>query len=550
MAQQAFQAALQANERVRKSTEIPPFYGRPEKDTMKPVDFIARFETASRIAGWVPVPVAGQPPNTARKCEEFYVLLRDKAMKWWDSLKNERRFDYENWDLIKQRFLQTYAPRYTARTACLSFSDLVQQSGETVPDFYLRVSQAFKLLQETIPPAIYNNQDPVPDFDVALAQRAQLATDYARICRQDGIEEMGRYLMQQLFMAGLKEELRVKTMELNPASLAESYERALELDTIMKDKRGAKPMITSVNTTEPEEEEVDEDDDEAELLIHINAARALQGKKPVRFIHKNNKRFANVTCRYCKKKGHFQKECMKRKRENGDMVDAQGKPIKINPLEDEESEQEDEEANIQSIVKSFYDNSFGINSIQVDTSSDEENVNEEDKAAETHLERQAWLEDTSDQPTKDEVWNIYFPTVSVTPLKPCFSGHPDPSYLLSKEGKYLKHDNSSDLRTLDIDWSEDFHRLFETSDNSIIETEDLWFDEWEAMLQTQADYNNWVKQMKQQGDFYSYEVSNLSGILRWLFDGTAPGSIPESEPPKPSYQTCQCELCSPLPLNY
>ena len=116
MAQQ-LQQALAAHERIRKSTELPLYYAQKDKDTITPHDFVARFETASLIAGWVPVPAAGQPPDYTRKCQEFFMLLRGEAVNWYKALGDLRDFDYNNWIDLRDEFLKSHAPKYTARTA-------------------------------------------------------------------------------------------------------------------------------------------------------------------------------------------------------------------------------------------------------------------------------------------------------------------------------------------------------------------------------------------------------------------------------------------------
>ena len=168
MAQQ-IQEALLAHERVRKSTDLPLFYGDKAKDTIDPHDFLGRFETASVIAGWVPVPAAGQPLNTARKCQELFLLLRNSAAEWWKTLDLLVDFNINDWDQVKAQFIITFAPRYTARTACLSFSDLHQQTGEDVSKYYWRVQKAYRLLKDTRPDAIRQVRQPVCALDQADA---------------------------------------------------------------------------------------------------------------------------------------------------------------------------------------------------------------------------------------------------------------------------------------------------------------------------------------------------------------------------------------------
>ncbi len=349
MAAQQLEQPLLNHERVRKSTELPLFYGRKDKDVIDPHDFLKRFETASEIARWVPVPAAGAAPDYARKCQEFYMLLRDKALDWYRSLADIPDFNYNSWDALKTEFIATYAPRYTARTACLSFGDLVQRTGEGVTDFYLRVSRAYHLLKETRPPALFDVRRPRCAADQAEQAVREAAIDEANVhVKREGIEDMGRYMIQQLFTAGLHEDIRIKTMEANEATLTEAYKRALNFETILKDKRGSKPLVSSI----AKEEENDLDEDDEELLEQVNAIRFRRGKKPLRFASHKTGNPANtgkltINCRYCKKPGHFQRECIKRKRDRKPMVDQHGKPYRVSSLnhEDEEEQEQPEDGN-------------------------------------------------------------------------------------------------------------------------------------------------------------------------------------------------------------
>ena len=75
---EAMAGALAAHDRVKRSTDLPLFYGRKEKDTITAHQLINRFLTAAQIAGW----------NDERKCNELKILLRDQALIWWDALPN------------------------------------------------------------------------------------------------------------------------------------------------------------------------------------------------------------------------------------------------------------------------------------------------------------------------------------------------------------------------------------------------------------------------------------------------------------------------------
>lgn len=319
--------ALLQHERVRKSTDLPFFHGIKDKDTIDPQDFIQRFETASNIARWVPVPAnPGDPVDTTQKCEQFYMLLRSKALDWWKSLADIPDFNYNDWNAIRPEFIASYCPRFTARTACLSFGDLVQQTNEPVHDFYLRVSRAYQLLKETRFPEVTQRRLATPDLQEAQGRLARVTRgmDAAKI---EGVEDMGRYVIQQLFTAGLNEDIRIKTMEANARTLHDAYKRALIVETIIKDKRGSKPLITQISAPDENNDIYEEDEDDLELLEQVNAIRTNSGKPPIRFSQFKPSSQIQVACRYCKIKGHFQKDCRKRKADRAPMVDQFGKPF-------------------------------------------------------------------------------------------------------------------------------------------------------------------------------------------------------------------------------
>ena len=132
---------------------------------------------------------------------------------------------------------------------------------------------------------------------------------------------MEQFFRHQLFMAGLRDDLRAKVMEAGKATLHESMRYAQEIEVIQHDKRGrAVAAVAAVKTSDqPVAEEV-------------NAIRFQQGKPPFKpnFRHfngnGNNGKSKTVLCRFCKKPGHVQKDCRARLHANAPMVDANGKP--------------------------------------------------------------------------------------------------------------------------------------------------------------------------------------------------------------------------------
>ena len=59
-------AALNQHDRIRRSTELPLFYGRKEKDSITAQNLVDRVNTAAEIATW----------DAARKCNELHMILR------------------------------------------------------------------------------------------------------------------------------------------------------------------------------------------------------------------------------------------------------------------------------------------------------------------------------------------------------------------------------------------------------------------------------------------------------------------------------------------
>jgi hypothetical protein len=117
MADDDLQQALNAHDRVRKSTDLPLFFSRKDKDTVPPHLLLDRINKAATVANW----------NTdERKITEFYLTLRDKAILWWDTLEDKAAIDRASWADIQKEFFAAYAPRFTARTTGTNFQDLIQ----------------------------------------------------------------------------------------------------------------------------------------------------------------------------------------------------------------------------------------------------------------------------------------------------------------------------------------------------------------------------------------------------------------------------------------
>lgn len=352
--------ALANHDRVKHSTQLPLFFGRKDKDTCNARLLMDRFETASRIARW--------NDDEVRKVEQFYMILRDRALTWWKGLgevpglRKNADGHFNNWAQIKEEFLGAYATKYTAKSTCTNFGDLTQRSGENVQDFYLRVLEAYLRIKEQRPEEL-NVVEFVGVPPVAAASALAIKTE--------GMDDMGRFVLHQLFLAGLREDLRIKTMEAGHAFVKDSLKTAKELEAIMTD-RNRKTFVSALQADDDDDDFenfcsnylANKDEDELEpweeqFLDKVNAIRVNKGKTPFKFGHKKRFNRSTVTCRFCGIKGHFQKECKRRIREGKPMVDMHGKPFKANVVkEDDEEEDEELAENVSALAY------YGINSIR------------------------------------------------------------------------------------------------------------------------------------------------------------------------------------------
>ena len=102
------------------------------------------------------------------------------------------------------------------------------------------------------------------DTDATRAQKA--------IVKKEGLMDMERFFLHQLFIAGLKYEIISKIMEAGKVTLQESLSLARELEVIVQDKK----KMTLIAVVE-DEDTIEEEDIEAN-----NAIQFQRGQKPFR----------------------------------------------------------------------------------------------------------------------------------------------------------------------------------------------------------------------------------------------------------------------------
>ena len=362
---QALETALNNHDRSKRSSDIPLFYGTKDKDTVNPQQLVDRIERAAAISNW-DSPVGndadaadlGLARGAKRRADELYLCLRGKAISWFHTLEHIPGFVNTNWDDLKKEFLDAYAPRYTARTLCVTLQELRQRSEENVQDYYNRVSDAFRNAYKEKPDALKN-------FDGTDAQRGGANPATANLINLLGVQKMQLHMMNTIFIGGLRDELRSKVLEDEDeiGTMQDAVKRARSLEVIITEKKMRGTIVASVeaqgDTTpvKPEEPVMDDkmketltqlllrDEEKAiaaiganDLRHRLNQRRNQRGQGRGGGGNRGNFNGKNQTtgggvfvCWYCNIPGHTQANCHKRQ-SNGGAYSNKGKNLTVHSV--------------------------------------------------------------------------------------------------------------------------------------------------------------------------------------------------------------------------
>jgi len=345
-----------------------PFWSGTKSDTFTAEQWVERISRSRHSGGW----------DHALTMTYVFNALRGDALSWFDALKRTG-VNRNNWDDFKTAFLKAYSTTRTPRTTTVHLADLQQGATENVVQYYSRVIRAIDDLEMLIPNGRFPRPDPlfgaaftgVNAFNnIALADRQAEADALI----SHGATSAFNHMALNLFVSNLRPFLRDKLLENRPDSLTDAFDTAVALERLQTDPRRATAGVNAVDSDPPSTDDnaskTDTPEDSAVIDAEIDALnlklRSLQhrrqgaaprnqprpsgstgfsnpppssnGRPPRNQQQQQRRARPEDKCRYCKKSGHFQKECFSRRRDNAPMVGADGQPYRKNsvfPLDDQ-----------------------------------------------------------------------------------------------------------------------------------------------------------------------------------------------------------------------
>ncbi len=155
-------------------------------------------------------------------------------MSWYNTLDNIFNFNKENWNNLKTKFLEAYAPKYTAKTLCICFQDLRQNPEETVQRFYNCVTDTF-----------HNAYLTKPDHTVTYVGALHGGINQAQAGKilLQGVDRMQWLMLNTVFLGGLRKDIQTRVLEEGPTEPDESAKLAREIESIINDRRREKERL-------------------------------------------------------------------------------------------------------------------------------------------------------------------------------------------------------------------------------------------------------------------------------------------------------------------
>jgi len=295
--QQALEQAMQRNELAK----LPIWFGDPAKDAFRPEDWWQRFELAAAAAAW----------NWDQIRTFFMQALRGNALTWWNWLsKNAPVADING---LRAAFLNDYGRTAVAR-ASITQLKLLQKPKQLVRDYCSDLQVKIDELELAVAPRPVLNANqilqnrPAAVAAIAAAELPWLQAQYARIY-DEGYNAFKQPFIRNLIIDGLLPPIRDEVLRANPATVLETItiakqaEKDLELKSSISKTNGSVDELEDLNAIQNRRRQFPPPRGGTS-----NRGRPRPPSQPSREV---------PTCYYCNKRGHVQKDCYKRQRENG-----------------------------------------------------------------------------------------------------------------------------------------------------------------------------------------------------------------------------------------
>ena len=313
---------------LRESVTRLPIFNGDGTDALTPEQWIERIDKARVTTGW----------DDAQTLSFLYTSLRGVSLHWYEGLgRNKIPNTYA---AFRPAFLSCFAPMQTARSAVITLHDIKQGATELVVAFHSRIIKVLNDLEAIIPAASRTPAEMVYAPEILAVNQFVALADNVKDTQLVTMVNLGvtaamNHIGIQLFVAGLKHQIRDKMMEQMPADLWAALHRALDLEKIHCPPSKVFPAVNEIDDVE-----AGEVDGEIEAiqkrLANLQNRRAQW--RPQGQSNKSKGKFSapagnrkQIICRCCEKIGHMQDVCHTRINKRLPCVDQNGAPLKVQP---------------------------------------------------------------------------------------------------------------------------------------------------------------------------------------------------------------------------
>ena len=316
---------------------LPYFYAEKDQDTITAEDWLNRAMALQQSANWPPV----------KAVNECRLALRGMASEWYMGLALDQAECYENFNLFIAAFKKFTEITDKPEDLIAQTAELKQKANEKVTIFYVRCRRAImKHLQ-----AASMNPLPANLQDDALEEFRPGIREQIQQLQQNTHKQAFFHVLLTWFLAGLRPEIRGRVLDKRCQTHEEAHDEAVSIEMALESQKGVIQKTPAVFEIHQQTHSTAPPENTAQAL-YVQQGRnrgrgrgnsrgrggrghsgpAPRGRRQSAGIapantnprgpvpYQNGQRIAADTCAYCRKKGHWQKECRKRLNESGRLI--------------------------------------------------------------------------------------------------------------------------------------------------------------------------------------------------------------------------------------